>query len=271
MKLEKCGNRLGLFLLVLIGLYPLAISAENSEDDEWRFLLVFPMIWAPSIEGSVSSGSDVVRVDTPFDSILDGLAFGLMGDFYATKDKWLIGIRTNYLYTKESTQTKGLTGPIFGSVISPGHEITTKMHLSVNDLFFGYEVYPQLELLTGVRHTYSRVELDINALSSEGIINVNRSSLLAKEHLYDWLIGLKYNKYFNDNWGLSVSADFNLVGDNDVNRGFNLMGIYRFTEAHNLWFGYRYLNIANSIPSGTITIDIDLEEKGPQLGYAYAF
>lgn len=263
--MELC-MKYGLFLLVF-----LSASVFANEEEEWDFLLVFPMVWAPSIEGSVSSGQDVVRVDVPFENIWDGLAFGLMGDFYATKGKWLVGARANYLYMKDSTQTKGLNGPITGSVISPGHDITTRMHLSVNDLFFGYEVFPNLELLTGVRHTYSQVELDINALSNGGLINVNGSALLAKEHLFDWLVGIKYNKYFDDRWGISVSADFNVVGDNDVNHGFNIMGIYRFTEAHNLWFGYRYLNIANEMKQDGMNLEIDLVEKGPQLGYAYRF
>jgi len=252
---------------------PLLVAAtqETTVEDEWEFLFVFPMLWTPSIEGNVSSGQDVVRVDVPFENIWDGLAFGLMGDFYASKGKWLVGARTNYLYMKDSSETQGLTGPLTGAIISPGHKITTEMHLSVNDLFFGYEVYKNLELLTGLRHTFSRVSLDINALSNDGIVNINGSSILADEHLFDWLLGLKYNHYFNDQWGIAVSADFNVAGDNDVNRGFNLMGIYRFTKAHNLWFGYRYLNIANTTQSGSVELQIDLVEKGPQLGYAYYF
>ncbi|MGF1754321.1 hypothetical protein L4C33_12055 [Vibrio makurazakiensis] len=259
---------LGLSLALL--LLSTSTNASSSEDDEWEFLMVFPLLWAPSIEGSVSTGGDVVRVDVPFESILDGLAFGLMGDFYASKGNWLIGVRTNYLYTKDSTQTSGLSGDFLG-VVSPGHDITTNLHLSVNDLFFGYEVYPKLEILTGIRHTYSHVELEVRALSDEGFININSTTVLANEHLYDWLVGLKYSEFFNDNWGISVMADFNLAGDNDVNRGFNLMGIYRFNDAHNLWFGYRYLNIANSLESGDSIIKIDLKEKGPQIGYAYSF
>ncbi|MBW3697738.1 hypothetical protein EK599_18825 [Vibrio sp. T187] len=257
-------------LLLLILLSPAAFS-ENADDEEWEFLIVFPMLWAPSIEGSVSSGPDKVRVDVPFENIWDGLAFGIMGDFYASKGKWLVGVRTNYLYMKDTTETSGLTGPLTGTIISPGHEFTTSMHLSVNDLFFGYEVYPNLEILTGVRHTFSRVELDIRAIDNTGFININGSSLLADEHLFDWLVGLKYNKFFDDQWGVAVSADFNVAGDNDVNRGFNVMGIYRFTEAHNLYFGYRYLNIGNTMDTGGVDIEIDLVEKGPQLGYAYSF
>ncbi|MGY3571554.1 hypothetical protein [Vibrio paucivorans] len=258
-------------LLSVLALSSPVFANDIQSDDEWEFLLVFPMIWAPSIQGDVNSGGDVVRVDVPFENILDGLAFGLMGDFYAQKGKWLVGVRANYLYMKDEATTQGMTGPIFGTVISPGHNVTTRMHLSVNDLFFGYEVYPKLEILTGVRHTFSQVQLDISARSDEGLININTSSILADEHLFDWLVGLKYNTYFNDDWGISVSADFNLAGDNDVNRSFNLSGIYRFNESHNLWFGYRYLNIANETRSGDTVLEIDLVEKGPQLGYAYSF
>lgn len=260
-----------LTLLIALVLVVCSVNAESKEESQsWELLLVFPMVWTPSIEGSLTSEGDRVDISVPFSDIWDGLSFGLMGDFYARKDRWLMGIRTNYLYMSNDTITRGLTGPFSGAVIMPQHKIDTNIHLSVNDFFFGYEVFPNLELLTGVRHTYSRLDMAINPLS-DGLIELEGSAVLADEHLFDWLVGLKYTEYFNDNWGISLAVDTNFYGDNDKNQNISLSGVYRFNDKHNLWFGYRYLKIVNKITGGGYDIEIDLVEKGPQLGYAYAF
>jgi hypothetical protein len=248
-----------LVTLLLLSLCSVNAQAEESSD-EWQFMLIFPMLWAPGIDGSIGSDSGKVDVSVPFSDIWDGLSFGLMGDFYARKDKWLLGVRTNYLYMNTDATLGG------GIIVKP-HDLETNVHLSVNDLIFGYDVYQKLELLTGIRHTFSQVDMKIRVQDGSGFIGTDADVLLAHEHLFDWVVGLKYTEQFGDNWGLALSVDTSIVGDNDTNRSFQLSGTYSFTEAHNLYFGYRYLNIVNQVQG----IEIDLVEAGPQLGYAYRF
>ena len=256
-----------LVTLLLLSLCSVNAHAEESSD-EWQFMLIFPMLWAPGIDGSIGSDSGKVDVSVPFSDIWNGLSFGLMGDFYARKDKWLLGVRTNYLYMNTDTSFQ------HSGIVSADLDLETGVHLSVNDLIFGYDVYNKLELLTGVRHTFSLVNMTVTGsvgIGSGSIFgreyDVDSEFQLAKEHLFDWVVGLKYTEQFGDNWGLALSVDTSIVGDNDTNRSFQLSGTYSFTEAHNLYFGYRYLNIVNQVEG----IEIDLVEAGPQLGYAYRF
>jgi hypothetical protein len=80
-------------------------------------------------------------------------------------------------------------------------------------------------------------------------------------------VGLKYAHWFNQDWGLSLTVDTSIAGDNDVNRGLNLAGMYRLSNLNNIWFGYRYLNIQND--SGTTQIDVT--QQGPMIGWAFSF
>lgn len=237
-----------------------AHAQTQGENDEWEFMLIFPMLWAPGIDGSIGTDSGKVDVSVPFSDIWDGLSFGLMGDFYARKDKWLLGFRANYLYMKTEATLGG------GLLLKP-HDLETNVHLSVNDLIFGYDVYQKLELLTGLRHTFSQVDMKIRVQDGSGFIGSDADVLLAHEHLYDWVVGLKYTEEFGQNWGLALSADVSILGDNDRNQSFQLSGTYSFSKTHNLYFGYRYLNIVNEVEG----VEIDLVEAGPQLGYAYRF
>lgn len=231
----------------------------SKSDDEWQFLLVFPMIWTPSISGTVGDTDGRTNIDIPFSNIVSNLNFGIMGDFYAQKNRWLFGFRTNYLHIKSDTSaTYTPKLPIFPEINA---NVDVDATMSLNDFFGGYEVTNGLVLLTGVRHTYSSFNVGININGSP------ITPIESKEHQFDWLVGLKYAHYFNQNWGLSLTVDTNIAGDNDVNRGLNLAGIYRLSELNNIWFGYRYLNLKNE--SGPTTVDVT--QQGPMVGWAFSF
>ncbi|WP_253805779.1 hypothetical protein [Vibrio mediterranei] len=233
--------------------------AQSNQSEEWEYLLVFPMIWTPSITGTSGSSDGIVNIDIPFDNIVSNLNFGLMGDFYAQQGKWLLGVRANYLHIKSSNSST------YKPKLPLLPDITTTIDLdatmSLNDLFAGYEVTHGLVMLTGVRHTYSKFNIDI------GVNEYDIPSINSSGHQFDWLVGLKYAHWFNQNWGLSLTVDTSIAGDNDVNRGLNLAGMYRLSKLNNIWFGYRYLNIQND--SGTTQIDVT--QQGPMIGWAFSF
>lgn len=237
----------------------LSASDQSYNDDEWEFLLVFPMLWAPAISGTAGDAAGKTDIDIPFSNIVSNLNFGIMGDFYAQKNRWLFGFRTNYLHIKsESNATYTPSLPIFPEITA---NVDINATMSLNDFFGGYEVTNGLVLITGVRHTYSSfdVAIDVN--------NSPLKPLRSSEHQFDWLVGLKYAYYFNQNWGLSLTVDTNIAGDNDVNRGINLAGTYKLSDLNNIWFGYRYLNLQND--SGPV--DIDVTQQGPMVGWAFSF
>ena len=52
--------------------------------DQWLFTLAFPMLWAPDVSVEIRGDrNEDIRIT--FEDILDGLDFGLMGEFYTRK------------------------------------------------------------------------------------------------------------------------------------------------------------------------------------------
>lgn len=251
--------------------YEIGPDSYDDVEDEWNYLIAFPMIWAPNISGAIEGGSERVDIEVPFSDIIDQLSFGLIGELYAQRGDWLYSLRINYLKINSDTQTEGFKGPITGGVISPGHKFETDMHLAVNDLLAGYEVAPGFRLFTGVRHIYNRVDLTVSPLADDGIININKRLKLSDEHMFDWLLGITYRHWFSHNWGISVAADTKIYGDNDRDVGFNGSAIYRFGNLHNVWIGYRYLEIGNDIDNEGTSYQMNFVQKGPMIGWAFTF
>ncbi|MGF1749581.1 MULTISPECIES: hypothetical protein [Vibrio] len=250
--------------IVAASLLTSSLSMAADKDEEWEFLVVFPMLWAPSITGTTGPANDKIDIDIPFDNIVSNLNFGLMGDFYAQKDRWLLGVRANYLHVKNDTDTQP------GRFV-PSFNVDLSAHMSLNDLFAGYEVTHGLVLLTGVRHVYSKIDVNVGANSDRPFWNDKNGTITSSSHQFDWLIGLKYAHQFGNNWGLSLTVDAGIAGDNDINRGLNLAGTYSFSKHNNLWFGYRYLNLQNTTDSTNGPVELDVTQKGPMIGWAYMF
>jgi hypothetical protein len=61
--------------------------------DKWHYSLVFPMIWAPDIEGSIEGGGERIDFTIPFGDIVENLNIGIMGEFFAEKGNWSYGIK----------------------------------------------------------------------------------------------------------------------------------------------------------------------------------
>ncbi|WP_019029250.1 hypothetical protein [Colwellia piezophila] len=244
---------------------------ENPEYDDWNYLVAFPMIWAPSINGSIDSEGEILDIEIPFSDIFKNLNFGVIGELYAQKGKWLYSLRLDYMHVSSSTDTEGLTGPLTGGIIAPAHRIETTIQMAANDLLVGYELYPGLRLLTGVRHIYAKVDLAVSPLSDDGFIHIDNKFNISKTHDFDWLVGVTYRYWFSDDWGIAASVDTKIYGDNDRDRGFNAQAIYRFGGLHNVWIGYRYLEIGNDSVENGISTKVDFIQHGPQLGWAFTF
>lgn len=244
---------------------------KSPQFDDWNYLVAFPMVWAPSINGEITSDGERLDIEVPFSDIFKNLNFGLIGELYAQKGKWLYSVRFDYMRVSTNTDTEGLTGPITGIVISPAHRIKTKLQMAANDLLVGYEVYPGLRLLTGVRHIHAHADLEVSPLTDEGFIKVEDSFNLTSTNDFDWLIGATYRYWFDDDWGIAAGIDTKIVGDNDRDLGFNAQAIYRFNHFHNVWIGYRYLQIGNDSVEDGIKTEVDFIQHGPQIGWAFTF
>ena len=228
-------------------------------DDKWRFTLAFPMIWAPDIDGKIR-GNEPVDFQITFDDILDKLSFGLMFELYANRGPYGMALRSSYMRVEDENSRSGLIDS----------RVETGLDMGVSDLLASFRVHDKLRLVTGLRHVYAKLELDIYAQIGSQEIFSERITV-ADESDIDLLLGIHFNHWFNDRWGIMLNADSSIAGDNDRDHGFELNALYRLGTLNNFWFGYRYLRIGNDYPGDDIDYKVDMTQGGPMLGWAFTF
>lgn len=256
------------FTLVLL---LMAVGSDSlADNDKWKFTLLFPMIWATDIKGEIDVGSDVIEVDIPFNDITDSLTFGYMTEFYAQKGHWVYAVKLNYLESEDEFITDELNLPGTGIPIAPSHRIITEQVSGTTDLMVGYQLKDSIRLYTGVRIIFSEIDLDITPLGS-GIIEIEEKINLADETLHDWLVGADYTYRFNPRWSLILSGDVAIAGDNEKDYVGNAVLTFRMSKLNNLWMGYRYMRIKDTMTKDGIDIKTDFVQQGPMIGWAFTF
>ena len=225
-----------------------------AREDKWRFTIAFPMLWAPDIDGNIR-GEEPVDFKVKFDDILDRLSFGLMFELYANRGPYGMAFRTSYMRVEDENSRSGLIDT----------RIKTSLDMAVSDLLASFRVHDKVRLVTGLRHVYAKVELDVfSQIGSQEIFN--ESITVADESDIDSLLGINFNHWFNDRWGIMLNADSNIAGDNDRDHGVELRALYRLGKLNNFWFGYRYLRIGNDYSGDNIDYKVDMTQTGPTLG-----
>ena len=89
---NTCPHSIRLYMqraifLMLLFISPLQPGVAQTQD-KWHYSLVFPMIWAPDIEGSIEGGGERIDFTIPFGDIVENLNIGIMGEFFAEKGNW---------------------------------------------------------------------------------------------------------------------------------------------------------------------------------------
>jgi hypothetical protein len=247
-----------LVLLVLTASAPVAAD-EPVGDDQWRFTIAFPMLWAPDIKGKIRGG-EPVDFRIKFGDILENLSLGIMFELYANRGPYGLALRTSYMRVEDEHSRSGLVDT----------RIETTLEMGVSDLLASFRVHEKVRLVTGVRHVGAKLELDVfSQIASQEIFNERIT--VTDENRIDALLGINFNHWFNDRWGLMLNADVGIAGDNDRDQSIEFRGLYRLSELNNFWFGYRYLNIGNDASQNGMTYQIDMTQTGPTLGWAFTF
>ncbi len=231
----------------------------EARDDQWRFTIAFPMIWAPDIDGEIRGGE---RIDFTigFDDILESLSFGLMFELYANRGPYGLALRSNFMRVEDESSQSGLLDT----------RINTSLDMGVNDLLATFRVHDKVRLVTGVRHVLAKMELDIYSTLG-GTEVFDRTITVMDDNQFDYLIGIHFNHWINDKWGLMLNSDVGVAGTNDRDFSVEFRGMYRLGDLNNVWFGYRYLQIGNDSNEGGITYQVDMIQQGPTVGWAFTF
>jgi hypothetical protein len=273
---SEIRSNLILVLLLLVAPASLAADASSPEaeepasppesgnplparEDEWRFTVAFPMLWAPDIDGTIRGG-EPVDFRITFDDILDKLSFGLMFELYANRGPYGIAFRTSYMRVEDEKSRSGLIDT----------RIETGLDMGVSDLLASFRVHDKVRLVTGVRHIGAKLVLDVfSQIGSQEIFNERIT--VADENEVDLLLGIHFNHWFNDRWGVMLNADAGIAGDSDRNQSIEFRALYRLGKLNNFWFGYRFLNIGNDSFEDGIAYKVDMTQTGPTLGWAFTF
>ena len=87
--------RINAFHILLVLRMP-TMALKDHQADEWRFTLLFPMLWALDIQGDIQVGNDRYTVNLSSDDKIKDPDTGLIGEFFAQKDNWIGGVKLNY-------------------------------------------------------------------------------------------------------------------------------------------------------------------------------
>ena len=234
-------------------------SLLPDSNDQWRFSIAFPMLWAPQINGKVR-GDEHIDFTIEFKDILEDLSFGLMFELYANKGDFGLVYRSNYMRVEDENSRSGVIDTT----------VKTKMSMGVNDLLASFRVHEKVRLVAGVRNVFAKIDLDINStIGSEDLINEKIN--ITDSSSYDLLFGLNFDHWFNDRWGIMLNSDVGVFGDNDRDFSTEFRALYRLSDLNNVWFGWRYLNIGNDTQSDGKEYKVDMSQTGPTLGWAFTF
>jgi hypothetical protein len=229
------------------------------DNDQWRFTIAFPMIWAPEINGKIR-GDEAIDFTVTFKDILENLSFGLMGEFYANKGKFGLAVRSNYMRVEDENSRSGLVDT----------KVQTKLRMGVNDLLASFQLHESLRLLTGVRHVHAKMDVDIQSTSGSANI-IDLQIPVTDSDTFDLLLGINYSHWFTDRWGIMLNADIGIAGDNDRDYSTEFRALYRLGDLNNFWFGYRLLNIGSDTTTDGIEYTVDMTQVGPTIGWAFTF
>lgn len=256
-------------LLILFFSIPTFAQGFNNQhfDDEWHYAVSFPMVWMPSINADIAYDvGDNIEVDIAFEEIMQKLNFGLMGAFVANKGDWGFALSSNYLRTR----SEAVYEP--SSILIPNHVAKSTLHMATSDFTIRYRLHPSIRVLTGVRHFWTKLTLDVTPVE-EGQVFLEKELEVMHEHTFDWIVGAAFDHWFTPHWGISFTLDAALYGQNDLDNNIAGYGIYKTDSLNNIWFGFRRLRIGNGFENnsdqgqGSATFT----EAGPVFGWTFTF
>jgi len=230
-----------------------------ASDDEWRFTIAFPMLWTPDIDGKIR-GAEPIDFSISFADILENLSFGMMFELYANRGPYGLAFRSNFMRVEDENSKSDLLDT----------RIQTGLDMGVNDLLASFRVHDKVRLVTGVRHVLAKLELDIYSEFAGNEV-FDQRIVVTDDNKFDLLVGINFNHWINDKWGLMLNSDVGIAGDNDRDFSTEFRALYRVSELNNFWFGYRYLQIGIDSKQDDITYKVDMSQSGPTLGWAFTF
>lgn len=204
-----------------------ALAANAQEDapfSPWQ-LTVTPYLWAAGLDGDTAANGVGSEIDTGYSFFsLDNLDWTLGTAFEAQKGRWTLLV--DGLYVEFSDE---FDPPVFADTeaeVSGGFLETSAALPTVS--------VPGMEVVFGMRYVTlsSRVQLAPSVIGD------------ASKGWLDPLVGVRYERTFNDRWSMNLRGDIGGFGvSSDLATNIAATVGMRITQATTLRFGYRMLQM----------------------------
>jgi len=251
---SKAAKRLAVIVLSM-ALAPMASAGVLLEDKgpgDWEILFT-PYLWGTDLEGTSTVGDlPPLDIDASFGDIVSNLNIALSAHTEFHRGDWAFVFDPTYLSLEIDVTT-----PIPGAS-SP--EVDVDIWLV--EAWTAYKVTSNWEVLGGAR--WQDQDLDVKGLPAPPF----PSSPGVTDSWLDWFAGVRFNYPLGQKWDVAVRTDFVVAGDSERTTNAIVLIHRRIGKSMSIDFGYRYFkdDYENSPKYAW-----DIKQKGPILGYSWAF
>jgi hypothetical protein len=201
-----------------------ANAQESGPPSPWSFTIT-PYLWAAGLDGDTAADDVGSEIDTGYKFFsLDNLDWTLGTAFEAQKGRWTLLV--DGLYVKFSDE---FDPPVFASSAAElsGGFLETSAAVPAARI-------PGLDVVFGMRY----VALESTVQLTPSIVGDASKSWL------DPLVGVRYERAFNDRWSMNLRGDIGGFGvSSDLATNVAATFGYRIGQATTLRFGYRALQM----------------------------
>ncbi len=217
----------------------------------WKFT-VAPFLMGAAMDGTVTVKGHDLKVDVPFNEIVDNLHAGVMVHFDGRSDRWLVTSDLIYMNLQQSADIADGTGKA-----------------TVTETLFeaggGYRVTEALTLLAGARLVDLGQELEFTGPRASATGKVSKSWV-------DPFVGALLDARLADRWRLALRGDIGGFGVGSKGAWQAYADIsWRASDLVSVYAGYRALDMDYESGSGSTLFRYDMLSSGPQIGVAFHF
>ena len=248
----------GLGVLLIVFICTAAYAGDTSDRGDWKFNLAPFYLWAVSMDGEMTTGTNTTPVVADFKDLASSLEALFTVHFEGMhKTGWGFLVDVNYL-TLSGQQTIPNPVPValdvdFTSVMT---ELAGIYRFSLGENTF--------DVIGGAR--YYSLEPEINITSAAPL----PSRIDKTQDWWDLMIGGRYIWTINEKWNFKSRGDVGFVGSDLT---WNVVGLFEFQpwKYVSLIAGYRYMDIDYEDGSGADLFKYDMTMHGPLLGVNFVW
>jgi hypothetical protein len=253
--------------------------------DKWRFIVAFPMLWAPSIDLEIQAGGATTEAEISFGDSLKNLQMGFMGELYFTK-AWF-GVFLKGMYMDVETDELETSTQIAGDLVGLNLGVTPSLQMGLYDMGFSWRVWRNLRIITLARATSVTAKIKVKGNVNVSVPNLpppfgeggtNDSTQAFEDDLdvdpglsWDYQLGAEYGWWMGGTkrHGINIYGDAQVDGDSDSSWLAEIRYMYRVSKLNNFWLGWRHYEMkTQEDDEGDQTV---VTIAGPLLGWAFSF